>query len=74
MKSSKNNRLKVIEQALRDAHQYSLQYCGLPLNKMPEYFLGVTIGQAMVKEFDNFKVRFEMSVQDLLNHLNVQAK
>jgi hypothetical protein len=40
---------------------------------MPEYFLGVTIGQAMVNEFDNFKVRFEMSVQDLLNHLDVQA-
>lgn len=73
MKSSKNNRLKVIEQAIKDAHQYSLQRCGLPLNKMPEYFLGVTIGQAMVEAFDNFKVRFEMSVQDLINHLDVQA-
>lgn len=73
MKSSKNNRLKVIEQAIKDAHQYSLQHCGQPLNKMPEYFLGVTIGQAMVEAFDNFKVRFEMSVLDLLNHLDVQA-
>lgn len=73
MKSSKNNRLKVIEQAIRDAHQYSIEHCGLPLNKMPEYFLGVAIGQAMVGAFENFKVRFEMSVQDLLDHLDVQT-
>lgn len=73
MKSSKNNRLKVIEQAIRDAHDFALDHCGMPLNKMPEYFLGVTIGQAMVTEFDNFKARFEMSVKELLVYLEVQT-
>jgi len=72
MKSSKQNRLQVIEKAIREAHQYALEHCGLPLNKMPEYFLGVAIGRTMVAEFSNFKVRFEMSVLQLLDHLGVE--
>jgi hypothetical protein len=65
MKSSKHNRLNAIEAAIRHAHDYSMTHCGLALNKMPEYFLGVQIGQHMIAEFDNFKVRFEMSVKEL---------
>lgn len=72
MKSSKNNRIMVIQEAIKDAHNYAIEHCGLPLNKMPEYFLGVAIGQKMVSAFDNFNVRFEMSVQQLMEHAGIQ--
>ncbi|HEY9040795.1 MAG TPA: hypothetical protein VIN66_01315 [Rheinheimera sp.] len=73
MKSSKNNRLKALEQAIKDAHDYALEHCDLPLNNMPEYFLGVAIGKHMVKEFENFNVRFEMSVQQLLEYAEIEV-
>ncbi|WP_040551901.1 hypothetical protein [Rheinheimera nanhaiensis] len=73
MKSSKKNRLNVIEQAIKDAHAYALEHCGVPLNKMPEYFLGVEIGKRMIQEFDNFSVRFEMSVKQLMAQAGIES-
>ncbi len=73
MKSSKKNRLNVIEQAIRDANAYALEHCGVPLNKMPEYFLGVEIGKRMIQEFDNFNVRFEMSVKQLMAQAKIES-
>lgn len=73
MKSSKKNRLNVIEQAIKDAHVYALEHSGVPLYEMPEYFLGVEIGKRMVQEFDNFSVRFEMSVKQLIAQAKIES-
>lgn len=73
MKSSRNNRISVLEQAIKYASTHAEQNSGLSLNKMPEYYLGVIIGQKMLLEFGNFTVRYEMGVKQLMRQANVEA-
>lgn len=66
LKSSSNNRLDAIMQALMHASQMAFENCDMPLSRMPEYFMAVHVARHFADSFSNFGYRLEASVTETL--------
>ncbi|MFG6176443.1 hypothetical protein ACGTN6_04275 [Halomonas sp. THAF12] len=63
LKSSPNNRLEAIFQALQDAHLDAAEQSQTSLNRMPEYFMAVRVADHFARHFRNFGYRLEPQVK-----------
>ncbi|WP_143503725.1 hypothetical protein [Pseudomonas sp. ATCC PTA-122608] len=66
LKSSSNNRLDAIMQALTRASDMAVEHSDMPLSRMPEYFMAVHVANHFADSFSNFGYRLEASVKDTL--------
>jgi len=63
IKSSPNNRLQAIQDALQQAHQDAVDLSLSSLNRMPEYFMAVRVADYFANHFLNFGYRLEAQVK-----------
>ena len=65
-KSSPENRLDAMVEALVEANAKARQHSKCPLNRMPEYFLATNVAEYFALQFKNFGYRLEASVKGTL--------
>lgn len=63
IKSSPNNRLQAIRDALEIAHEDARRRCSSSLNRMPEYFMAMRVADYFAENFLNFGYRLEPQVK-----------
>ncbi|GGW21521.1 hypothetical protein [Vreelandella hamiltonii] len=63
MKSSPNNRINAIMEALLEAHEEAQQVSHSSLHRMPEYFMTMRVADYFAKNFLNFGYRLEAQVR-----------
>ncbi|QYJ73684.1 hypothetical protein [Shewanella sp. FJAT-52076] len=71
MRATKGNIIRVIRDAVLDAHDFSLHNTGCALNKSPEYLMAVWVGKAVCDIFPTCAVNFEYSVQAMMVDLGI---
>ena len=71
MRSSRENRINEIVNALKAAHEHSSHACKKPLRDMPEYFMGTRVGEHFFNRFSNFGYNLEASVAEILEQAGV---
>ena len=72
LKSSPENRLNAIIEALVDASDRALEHSDSPLSRMPEYFMAVHVANHFAQSFSNFGYRLEASVKQTLADAGVE--
>lgn len=66
IRSSRENRVNAIEDALTAAHGHAVMHCGTTLYGMPEYFMCTRVAEHFANEFSNFQYRLEASVEQVI--------
>ncbi|MDD2051785.1 hypothetical protein NPS46_04375 [Pseudomonas putida] len=73
-KSSPENRLDAMVEALIEANKKARQHSHCPLNRMPEFFLATNVAEYFATHFINFGYRLEASVKGTLADGGVPAR
>lgn len=71
IRSSRENRVNAIEDALTAAHGHAVMHCGTTLYGMPEYFMCTRVAEHFANEFSNFQYRLEASVEQVIGSLDL---
>ncbi|WP_372995662.1 hypothetical protein [Marinobacter sp.] len=71
LRSSGKTRVAEIMNALKAAHDHSIDACNRPLREMPEYFMVTRVGEHLSSRFVNFRYHLEASVSELLTKAGV---
>lgn len=71
IKSSPNNRISAIIEALKAASEIAETHCDHPLGRMPEYFMAMKVAEYFSKNFLNFGYRLEASVKQTLEDAGI---
>lgn len=73
MRSSPNNRLNAIMEALLAAHDDAQQLSRSSLHRMPEFFIATRVADHFAEHFDNFGYRLEAQVKRTFEASDMQV-
>ncbi|WIX33915.1 hypothetical protein QO259_04410 [Salinicola sp. JS01] len=73
MRSSPNNRLNAIMEALLAAHNDAQQLSRSSLHRMPEFFMAMRVADYFAEHFDNFGYRLEAQVKRTFEASDMQV-
>ena len=73
MRSSPNNRLNAIMEALLAAHDDAQRLSRSSLHRMPEFFIATRVADHFAEHFDNFGYRLEAQVKRTFEASDMQV-
>lgn len=73
MRSSPNNRINAIMDALLDAHDDAQRLSRSSLHRMPEFFMAMRVADYFAEHFDNFGYRLEAQVRRTFEASDMQV-